>query len=282
MVFLLQLVLPIRITSSIYEVYIPPNAQPQRLTFSTEEQSSVANQAFDLSIHVLQIHRAALNVIDPVPSEQSNRIQCQYNTSNSHTTPNPGNGDDTYQFEAKVVPTETISEQDVEFTYYNPVRTLGILATTIMPLDIELSETLPAAQPFYLEFEWESMVNKSLKATTALLIEAEQRHEWDIVVVGSQQQSVQPSIDHLLEFNITNTGNFLDNVQLIPTLSITTDSNDSAVWQPHLEALTSTMLEVNSSTTLKCLTSHTACLERCECEIIVPQGCRFGICSRPI
>jgi len=231
------------------EVYIPPNAQPQRLTFSTEEQSSVANQAFDLSIHVLQIHRAALNVIDPVPSSEATG----FNVSTTHQLliqlENPGNGDDTYQFEARVVPTETISEQDVEFTYYNPVRTLGPLATTIMPLDIELSETLPAAQPFYLEFEWESMVNKSVKATTTLLVEAEQRHEWGIVVVGGQQQSVQPSSDHLLEFNITNTGNFLDNLQLIPTLSVTTDSNDTAVWQPH-ETLTSTMLEVNSSTTL--------------------------------
>ena len=231
------------------EVYIPPNAQPQRLTFSTEEQSSIANQAFDLSVHVLQIHRAALNVIDPVPSIEASG----FNVSTTHQIliqlENPGNGEDTYKFEARVVPTGTISEQDVEFTYYNPERTLGPLATTIMPLDIELSETLPAAQPFYLEFEWESMVNKSVRATTTLLIEAEQRHEWDIVVIGGHQQSVQPSSEHQLEFNITNTGNFLDNVQLIPTLSVTTESNDTATWQPH-ETLTSTMLEVNSSATL--------------------------------
>ena len=62
-----------------------------------------------------------------------------------------------------------------------------------MPLDIELSSTLPAAQPFYLEFEWASMVNKSVTATTTLLIEAEQRHEWTLL----------SSMDHNKMFNQT-------------------------------------------------------------------------------
>ena len=55
-----------------------------------------------------------------------------------------------------------------------------------MPLDIQLSETLPAAEPFYLEFEWSSLINKSVSATTSLLIEAEQRHEWEITAIGVQ------------------------------------------------------------------------------------------------
>ena len=118
-----------------------------------------------------------------------------------------------------------------------------------MPLDIELSSTLPAAQPFYLEFEWASVVNKSVTATTTLLIEAEQRHEWDITVVNGSQQDVQPNSDHVLEFNITNTGNFIDDVQLIPSLSLTTASNDSAVWNTH-GPITSSMLAVNASETL--------------------------------
>ena len=117
-----------------------------------------------------------------------------------------------------------------------------------MPLDIVLSETLPAAEPFYLEFEWASIINKSVHATTTLLIEAEQRHEWEIVVVGGGQQSVEANVDHLLEFNITNTGNFLDDVQLIPTISVTTATNDTVVWQPHNQ-INSSMLGVNSSST---------------------------------
>ncbi len=231
------------------EVYIPPNAQPQRLSFEADEQTPLVQHRFELSVHVLQIHRAALSVIDP----QSTSEPTGFNVSMNHQLliqlENPGNGQDTYEFEARVLSTETVSSDDVQFTYYNPVRELGPLATTIMPLDIVLSETLPAAVPFYLEFEWASIINKSVLATTTLLIEAEQRHEWEIVVVGGDQQSVQPNVDHLLEFNITNTGNFLDDVQLIPTISVTTATNDTVVWQPHNQ-INSSMLDVNSSATL--------------------------------
>ncbi len=236
------------------EVYIPPNADPQRLSFATDEQTPLAHHRFDLSVHVLQIHRAALNVIDPQPSSEPSG----FNVSTVHQLliqlENPGNGDDTYEFSARVVPTENISSDDVEFTYYNPVRTLGSLDTTIVLLDIELRDTLPAAEPFYLEFEWASIVNTSVSATTMLLIEAEQRHEWELVVVNGNQQTVQANTDHLLEFNITNTGNFIDDVQLIPSIIVTTSDNDTSIWQPHVQ-VNSSMLEVNESSTLTVMQS---------------------------
>ena len=231
------------------EAYIPPNAAPQRLTFETNEQSSASNLAFDLSVHVLQIHRAALNVIDPVDSNNPHG----FNVSTPHQIliqlENPGNGQDTYEFEARVLPTEMVTTDDVTFTYFNPIRTLGPLATTIMPLEIELRENLPAAVPFYLEFEWASIVNTSIRATTTMLIEAEQRHDWDIVLVDGEQQDVQPNTEHVLTFNVTNVGNYLDDVQFVPTLTVVTEDNDTAVWQPH-QTIHSSMLDVNESATL--------------------------------
>ena len=236
------------------ELYIPPNALPQRLTFETEEQSQLANYDFDLSVHVLQIHRADLFVIDPQPSAEA----AGYNVSMTHQLliqlENPGNGEDSYEFTARVIPTENISSEDVVFTYYNPQRTLGPLATTIMPLDIQLSETLPAAEPFYLEFEWSSLINKSVSATTTLLIEAEQRHEWEITAVGGEQQFVDPRSDHQLEFTITNIGNYIDDVQLVPTLSVVSLDNDTSVWSAH-DVIHSTTLEVNASSTLTVIQS---------------------------
>ena len=107
------------------ELYIPPNALPQRLTFETEEQSLLANYDFGLSVHVLQIHRANLFVIDPQPAAEP----VGFNVSMTHQLliqlENPGNGEDSYVFTARVLPTETISSEDVVFTYYNPQRTLG-------------------------------------------------------------------------------------------------------------------------------------------------------------
>ena len=80
-------------------------------------------------------------------------------------------------------------------------------------------------------------------------IEAEQRHEWNITVVNGPQQNVQPNSDYMLEFNVTNIGNFRDDVQLVPSLSLATASNDTAVWNAH-DTITSSMLEVNASETL--------------------------------
>lgn len=236
------------------EVYIPPDAPPQRLSFTTQEATSLAHHDFDMSVHVLQIHRASLSVINPQPSSEPTG----FNVSTTHQIliqlENPGNGEDAYMFEARVIPGNEISSQDVVFTYYNPQRTLGPLATTIMPLDIMLSETLPAAQPFTIEFEWASIINKSVVATTTLLVEAEQRHEWIIVPLGGDQQSVDPRSEHLLEYNITNTGNYLDEVQLIPTLSVTSSDNDTSIWQIH-NPISSSTLSVNGSTTLSVIQS---------------------------
>ncbi len=236
------------------EAYIPPNAPPQRLSFTTQEVNSIPQHDFDMSIHVLQIHRASLSVINPQPSLEP----AGFNVSTTHQIliqlENPGNGEDTYEFEARVIPTAEISSQNVAFTYYNPQRTLGPLATTIMPLDIILSDTLPAAQPFTIEFEWASIINKSVVATTSLLIEAEQRHEWIIVPLGGNQQFVEPRSEHLLQFNITNTGNYIDEVQLIPTVSVASSENDSSVWQVH-EPVHSSALDVNGSMTLSVVQS---------------------------
>ncbi|MEC8609850.1 MAG: CARDB domain-containing protein [Candidatus Thermoplasmatota archaeon] len=231
------------------EVYIPPNAAPQRLIFETDEQSSTPHLEFKLSVHVLQIHRAALQVIDPVASSDPHGFNVSTSYQIMIQLENPGNGQDTYEFVARVLPNEFVSSEDVTFTYFNPTRTLGPLGTTFMPLGIELDEDLPAASPFYLEFEWASIINKSVSATTPFLIQAEQRHEWEILIVGGDFQEVQPNTDYELKFNITNIGNYQDEVQLIPTLTVTTEDNDTSVWQAH-QTMNSSILEVNQSSTL--------------------------------
>ena len=110
------------------------------------------------------------------------------------------------------------------------------------------------AEPFYLEFEWSSLINKSVTATTTLLIEAEQRHEWDITAVHGEQQFVEPRSDYQLEFNITNIGNYVDEVQLIPTLEVVSLENDTSIWSVH-ETIQSTSLDVNASSTLTVIQS---------------------------
>ena len=228
------------------EVYIPTNAPPQRLVFNTAEEVPVINHEFLLSVHVLQIHRSAISIIDPIPSADATG----FNVSIPHQLliqlDNPGNGEDTYLLEGRVIPANQIASDDVQFTFFNPQRTLAPLATTIMPVEITLDSSIPAAEPFEIEFTWSSIVNESVSATTKLLIEAEQRHSWEVTSLDGQNLKVLPNQEFQYDIQVRNIGNFMDTVQLVPQISISTTANDTSVWNLH-EPMDSSELEVNTS-----------------------------------
>ena len=237
------------VVSASFEVYIPTNAPPQRLAFNTAENVPVMHHEFLLSVHVLQIHRSAISIIDPLPIVEATG----FNVSTPHQLliklDNPGNGEDTYQLSAQVIPTDNITSDDVQFTFFNPQRTLAPLATTIMPVEITLDSSIPASEPFEIEFMWSSIVNESVFASTKLLIKAEQRHSWDITPLLGQSMQVMPNEEFQYGIQVTNIGNFVDTVQLVPHLSITTTTNDSSTWVLH-SPVDSLEVEVNASEVL--------------------------------
>ena len=234
------------------EVYIPTNAPPQRLVFNTAENVPVNHHEFLLSVHVLQIHRSAISIIDPTPLVEPTG----FNVSIPHQLliqlENPGNGEDTYFLNGRVIQTGQVTSDDVQFTFFNPQRTLAPLATTIMPVEITLNSTIPAAEPFEIEFIWSSIVNESVFSSTKLLIEAEQRHSWEISSLNGQSMQVLPNQEFEYGISVKNTGNFADTVQLVPLISITTTTNDTSVWNLH-EPIDSVELNVNSSQVLPVL-----------------------------
>ena len=231
------------------EVYIPTDAPPQRLVFNTPENGPVNHHDFLLSVHVLQIHRSAISIIDPAPSTEP----AGFNVSIPHQLliqlDNPGNGEDTYLLSGRVVPSEQIASDDVQFTFFNPQRTLAPLATTIMPVEITLNPSIPAAEPFEIEFIWSSIVNESVSASTKLLVEAEQRHLWEITPMDGQIMQVLPNQEFEFGIQVKNIGNFVDTLQLVPQINITTTANDTSVWNVHQPA-ESLELNVNSSQVL--------------------------------
>ncbi len=237
------------VTIASLEVYIPTDAPPQRLVFNTPENLPVNHHDFLLSVHVLQIHRSAISIIDPAPSTQP----AGFNVSIPHQLliqlDNPGNGEDTYLLSGKVIPSEQIASDDVQFTFFNPQRTLAPLATTIMPVEITLDSSIPAAEPFEIEFTWSSIINESVSASTTLLIEAEQRHSWNITPVDGEIMQVLPNQEFEYRIQVKNIGNFVDTVELVPQISITTTANDTSVWNLHQPA-ESIGLDVNSSQVL--------------------------------
>jgi len=237
------------IVTASFEVYIPTNAPPQRLVFNTVENVPVQNHDFLLSIHVLQIHRSAISIIDPLPVIEPTG----FNVSTPHQLliklDNPGNGEDTYFLSAQVIHTDNISSDDVQFTFFNPQRTLAPLATTIMPVEMVLDPSIPASESFEIEFTWSSIVNESVTASTKLLVEAEQRHSWEIISLQGQNMKVSPNEEFQYGIQVTNIGNFVDTVQLVPNINITTTTNDNSAWNLH-SPVESLEIEVNASEVL--------------------------------
>ncbi len=233
------------VTASL-EVYIPTDAPPQRLVFNTAEEIPVNHHEFLLSVHVLQIHRSAIGIIDPSPTTEPTG----FNVSTSHQLliqlENPGNGEDTYMLGGRVIPSGNISSEDVQFTFFNSERTLAPLATTIMPVGITLDASIPAAEPFEIEFTWSSMVDESVSASTNLLIEAEQRHSWEIDSLNGQTMQVLPNQEFQFNIQLKNIGNFVDTVELVPQININTTSNDTSTWDLH-QSITSSEIDVNAT-----------------------------------
>lgn len=231
------------------EVYIPTDAPPQRLVFNTAENAALNHHDFMISVHVLQIHRSAISIIDPLSSLEPSG----FNVSIPHQLliqlENPGNGEDTYLLSGRLIPSNGISSGDVQFTFFNPQRTLAPLATTIMPVEITLDSSIPAAQPFEIEFTWASIINESVSASTTLLIQAEQRHSWEIIPLDGQNMQVLPNEEFEFSIQVKNTGNFVDTVQLIPEISIATTVNDTSIWNLH-NSVDSLEIEVNASQVL--------------------------------
>jgi hypothetical protein len=237
------------VVSASFEVYIPTDAPPQRLVFNTAENVPVLHHEFLLSIHVLQIHRSAISIIDPSPMAEPTG----FNVSTPHQLliklDNPGNGEDTYLLSAQTIPSDNITSDDVQFTFFNPQRTLAPLAMTIMPVEITLDPSIPASEAFEIEFTWSSIVNESVFASTKLLIEAEQRHSWDITPLLGQSMQVLPNEEFQYGIQVTNIGNLVDTVQLVPHMSVISTTNDSSTWNLH-SPVESLEVEVNASEVL--------------------------------
>ena len=92
----------------------------------------------------------------------------------------------------------------VEFTIYNPERTLGPLATTIATVDVLLSDDIPALSPFELVFTWTSQGDSSVASSASLMVQAEPDHQWNISNITVASNAVIPGEEVTVNFNMTN------------------------------------------------------------------------------
>ncbi len=211
---------------------LPVNALPQRHYFSTNSSSDPHHNLF-FTLHVLQVYRSAATILQPVPDEVGQPIPLFVEVSNQILLrlENPGNGEDEFILETQVIngPNMT-SPPIVEFTTYNPQKTLGALASTIATVDVLLSEDTPALEQFTLRFSWTSLGNPNASTIVDLLVEAEPDHSWSVDFPAGLNHSILPKETITLDYNVKNTGNAIDDVIIKPVFQLTYFGQDNSIW----------------------------------------------------
>ena len=227
---------------------LPPNAVPKRHAFQDTDPADI-DATLNISLHVLQVYRANLNVIEPTAEVAGEPLSL--NVSEAYRfllfLENPGNGVDTFQLSATARSQDPSFIPDVSFTYFDPQKTLGALATGIGTVDITLSEETPALTPFELVFTWTSMGGDAIDSTT-VPVQAAPSHEWQVTSLNGTQTSGTPGETLEFRFNLTNNGNAPDDLTLQPTLLVTPFGDDASTWSA-APAQTSTVA-INDSTPL--------------------------------
>ena len=209
---------------------LPPNAVPNRHAF-TETDGLDVDATLNISLHVLQVYRAGVNVIEPLPDMVGQPLSLNVTEPQRFLLflENPGNGMDTFELAASASSDDPSFTPGVTFTYFDPQKTLGALATGIGTVDVTLSEETPAQKPFDIVFTWTSLGGDAVDSTT-LTVQAAPSHEWEVSSINSTQTSGQPGETLSFGFNLTNLGNAADDLTLDPSLNVLPYGDDASVW----------------------------------------------------
>lgn len=225
---------------------LPADAVPKRYVFA--DTDGIDNDAsLNMSLHVLQVHRANVSLIEPTPLNAETALSL--NVSEEHRfllfLENPGNGVDTFELTAEVSTEDPEYTPEVTFTYYDPQKTLGALATGIGTVDVFLSAEIPALTPFTLTFTWTSIGGDSVADQVSVLVQAAPSHEWQVSPVNLTSASGAPGELLTFGFNLTNLGNAPDALTLQPTLSVAPFGGDNSIWSA--DAVQTNTIDINGS-----------------------------------
>lgn len=223
------------------------DAVPLRHAFVANDDASTQHQ-LNLTLHVLQVYRANMSLISPMPTTEG--VPITLNVSEDHRflmfLENPGNGEDQFEFSASVVQTSGTDAPNVTFTYFDPIKTLGAKATSIGSLDVNLPADTPALMPFDVRFQWTSLGGTNVAFTQDVQLQASPRYEWSVLPGNQTPSMMVPGETLSLNMNITNLGNAATSLTLDPSMTLTRMGNDSSVWT--ISAGTTAVLGVNEST----------------------------------
>ena len=216
--------------SGVLSLDLPEDARP---SFHLFEDSTDSESPLSLSIEVLQIHRAGLEINSPtiqpfvVDVEDSNLVVLRLE--------NPGNGDDSYYLSHELMVDENItSDPGIEVSFSsNPVE-LGAGSLRTVPVSVTLPEDAPARIPISVSFSMTSRGNDSVSETVVVVFEVRQDHRWDIGLIhdgspiNGSTYLLAPGESKIISVNATNTGNLVDDLSLFVEANLLLSGSDSS------------------------------------------------------
>ena len=215
---------------------LPDDARPSYHSFENEGASNL-NAPLSLSIEVLQIHRAGLEVNSPtsqpfvVDVEEVNLVVLRLE--------NPGNGDDSFFLSYDLVFDENVTSDPgilVSFSD-NPIQ-LSASSLRTVPVSVMLPEDTLARVPISVEFTMTSIGNDSVFESEVVVFEVRQDHRWEFDLsydgysINGATLFLAPGEDVMILVNATNTGNLVDDISLVTeTKLFLRGSDQSQGWR---------------------------------------------------
>ena len=239
-----------RITGSLI-LDMPYAASPMLHNWQAIELNNSGCE-ISLSMQVLQIHRAVLNITSP--NQQPHRMDVGVEETIMLRLSNTGNGPDVYDITWGISPNQNFSENPgVSVGIPTSQYALGAGELRSIPITLTLPEEMTATLGLGIQFEMRSQMDYEVYATTKLVVEARQDHRWGMTVQyqgntlqsGSTIQS-DPGANLNLLLETENQGNLVDQIDISPVISVTTDGlDDGSGWSAW--GAESGLISVNSS-----------------------------------
>ena len=211
---------------------LPNDARPAFHIFENDGANGL-DSPLSLSIEVLQIHRAGLEVNSPtsqpfvVDVGESNLVVLRLE--------NPGNGDDSYLLSHELILDENItSDPGIEVTFSaNPIQ-LGAGSLRTVPVSVILPEDTKARVPISLSFTMASLGNDSVFEKEVVTFEVRQDHRWTFDLsyegysINGTTFALDPGDDISITVNATNTGNLVDDLALVTNTQVFRRGSDQS------------------------------------------------------
>jgi len=211
-----------------------PFAAPPMLHTWTEAEANNSGCILSLSLQVLQIHRAVIEVTSP--TEQPHRMDVGEMENIVLRLTNPGNGPDAYDLSWSVIQNQNFSEDPGLDVVLPANYSLDAGELRTIPVQLTLPEDMAAAVVLMLRFEMRSIVDYEVYSTTDILLEARQDHRWEMKLEMNGVQienggAINADPDSQLSFvlAVNNSGNLVDHIDIIPEIFLDLEGDDEGL-----------------------------------------------------